>query len=156
MMNSYRVGVLCLLSAAILWSQDSTEKSMIFPDLVENLASSGSGRFLVVAVKGEPALQIYDAEQEKVVREIPLLPGKAVMAVGGERLVISYAENDLLQSWNLATGTKVASGRNPCPGPLSYVAVSADGTQVLVRGRARESDSSTSGTPIRLLKLPRT
>jgi hypothetical protein len=70
---------------------------------VDDAAVGGGGRYLILRLAGKKKLAVFDVQEGKVARELPLLEEPAHFAAGAARLVVVYPGAKLIQLWDLAT-----------------------------------------------------
>jgi hypothetical protein len=73
---------------------------------VADTTVGGAGRYLILRLAGKKKLGVFDVQQGKVTRELPLLEEDCQIAAGAERLVVVYPAGKLLQLWSLKTFEK--------------------------------------------------
>jgi hypothetical protein len=78
-----------------------------------DVAVGGGGRYLVLKLAGKKKLAVFDVQQGKVARELPLLEEEAHIAAGATRLVVIYPGAKLLQLWDLGTLERERSAALP-------------------------------------------
>jgi hypothetical protein len=70
---------------------------------VADVAVGGGGRYLVYSLKGQKKLAVFDVQEGKVVKEVPLPEEQASFTAGARQLVVASPGQRLLTLWNLAT-----------------------------------------------------
>jgi serine/threonine-protein kinase len=85
------------------------------PGAVADVAVGGGGRYLVFHL--ERSLAVFDVQEGKVVRQLPLAEEHAHFAAGATRLVVLYPGARLLQTWDLTRFAKERSA--PFPGSMA-------------------------------------
>ncbi len=98
------------------------------PGIASDIAVGGGGRYLVLCLPKLKKLAIFDVNEAKIARYIPLSDDKVVYAAGLDKLVIGLTEKGILERWNLQTGEKELT--RPAPG-------GADVTKVLMGSASR-------------------
>jgi len=84
------------------------------PGPVIDAKMAGGGQYLVLQIEGLAGVVIYDAHAAKVVKTIQLPSDDFMIAAGGATLLISFSENNLLQSWNINGFRKLNSRLGTC------------------------------------------
>jgi hypothetical protein len=84
---------------------------------VADVAVGGGGRFLILHLAGVKKLAVFDVEQARVVKALPVTENAVRFAAGATRLVLLYPSARLLQVWNLSTLEKERSA--PLPADLA-------------------------------------
>ena len=72
------------------------------PGGIDQMATGGSGRFLIAHIKKTNSLNVIDLVKKKVVKQISV-PEKCCFAAGESKLLIAIAKQNLLQRWDLKT-----------------------------------------------------
>src|SRR5262249_1625461 len=95
----------------------------------------GGGRFLLLHLPRERKLAVFDANEAKVVKYLPVPEDKPLLAAGRDQLVVGLPESNVLQRWSLATFEREAAVPAPQPGALKALAMgSATAGPLLVVG----------------------
>jgi S1-C subfamily serine protease len=84
---------------------------------VDDVAVGGGGRYLVLHLSGKKKLAIFDVQEGKVAKELPLAEEPCHFAAGAERLVVIYPNAKLIQQFSLKTFEREKS--NVLPGSLT-------------------------------------
>ena len=84
------------------------------PGAVADVAVGGGGRFLIFRLA--KSLAVFDVQEGKVAKQLPLAEEDAHFAAGATRLVVLYPSAQLIQVWDLTTFVKERSA--PFPGSL--------------------------------------
>jgi len=96
------------------------------PGATAGLLAARSGRLIVAPMVSPPGLVVYDADAKRVVRTIDLPSANIVAAAGGERAVVFFPENRLLSTYDLGTGTRLATGSFTLQGSIQRLVMGAD------------------------------
>jgi hypothetical protein len=91
------------------------------PSPIANIALAGSGSLIVVRFKDKPILGVYSIIEKKFIKFIKLVKPNFIFAAGGDIAVIYTPEIDLFSSYNLYTGKKVKTKKNPHGGRVLYL-----------------------------------
>jgi S1-C subfamily serine protease len=75
----------------------------VLPGPVTDACVGGGGRYLIFRTAGTRAAAVFDVQQGKVAKEIPLSEDGCHIAASANRLVIVYPNAKLIQLWSLAT-----------------------------------------------------
>jgi len=89
---------------------------------LEDLTVGYVGRYLILHLKALHQLAVFDVNQAKVVKEIPLEDDEILIAAGIERLVIVQREKRTIDCWMLTDFTRAYS--KPIPHGQEIVAIS--------------------------------
>jgi hypothetical protein len=88
---------------------DAPEISTKTPNHITDLAIAGDGNYLVVRTENFNGLMVYDAAQGKFAQSIRLPTEDFIFAAGGDTALVYVPDNNILTTFNLATGAKVKS-----------------------------------------------
>jgi hypothetical protein len=83
------------------------------PSPVGGLCFGGGGRFLIMHLQKERKLAIFDVNEAKVVKYLPVPEGQVFFAAGLEKLIVALPTSQALQRWSLRTLEWEATV--PCP-----------------------------------------
>lgn len=112
-----------------------TEVEVPLPDVVTDLRVAGGGRYLVLRF-GSASLGLFDLTSLQVEHRFPVWLDSSLFAAGGQRLVTYRPDTDLLEVFDLTTGTSVTSFSNPLPGEIGALVMGrSNGRTALVRSR---------------------
>jgi hypothetical protein len=91
--------------------EDREERAL--PSSIDDVCVGRGGRFLFLHLPRERKLAIFDANEAKVVKYLPLAEDKVAFAAGLDLLIVGYPNSNVLQRWSLTTFEKEATV--PCP-----------------------------------------
>ncbi len=91
----------------------AAKEEVLLPGPVADACVGGGGRYLIFRTTGKRALAVFDIQQAKLAKEIPLSEDVAHIASGATRLVIVYPNAKLIQLWNLTTLARERSAQLP-------------------------------------------
>jgi hypothetical protein len=129
---------------------DRLECPLPFP--VDRVVTGGNGRYLILHADKLRKLAVFDVNQARVVKELPLPEGEVHVAAGMDRLVV-ILPGGLLQRWSLATLERETTVILPVRGPLKSVAMgSASNGPLLLLQRDGPLDNFESD-PLALIDL---
>ncbi|MBN9120563.1 MAG: hypothetical protein J0I06_15660, partial [Planctomycetes bacterium] len=103
---------------------------------VAEVCVGGGGRFLIVTLPKVKQVAIFDANQSKVVKHLPMAAERALIAAGADQLVVGYPDNNVIQRWSLTTFEKEASAGSPVEGTLAALCMGSDSRGPLYVGTA--------------------
>jgi predicted Zn finger-like uncharacterized protein len=95
------------------------------PGSIADVCAGGGGRFLFLHLPRERKLAVFDANEAKVVKYLPLAEDSVSFAAGLEQLIIAYPGSNVLQRWNLNTFEKEATVPCPVQGTIGNVVMGA-------------------------------
>jgi hypothetical protein len=156
-----RLSLRALVLAAVFASPAPTcaaDDETKLPAKCEQCQIAGSGRYLVLKLKGTRALSVYDATTQKL-SALEISEDDIVFAAGGDTVLVYLKEANELQSWNIPTAKMVkAKGFADKPNVQTLVMGHSRGDLALVRmGRAPTGglgqDSLIDTTEIRLTQI---
>jgi hypothetical protein len=103
------------------------------PAKCEECQIAGGGRFLVMKLKDTRALNVYDANTQKL-STLDISEDDIVFGAGGDTVLVYLKEANELQSWSLTTGKMVkAKGFADKPNVLAIVMGHSRGNLALMR-----------------------
>jgi hypothetical protein len=70
---------------------------------IADVAVGGGGRYLILHLPTLRQLAVFDVNQAKVVKRLPLPDGPVKFAAGLEQLIVALPDSRMLQRWNLTT-----------------------------------------------------
>ncbi len=99
------------------------------PSAVDDVCVGGGGRFLFLRLPHEHKVAVFDANEAKIVKYLPLAEDGGVFTAGREELIVALPLSNVLQRWSLATFEKEATVASPMRGALADVVMgsSSDG-----------------------------
>lgn len=90
------------------------QQEIKLPGVMSDLVAGGRGRFLVLYLKKQQQIAIYDANEVKIVKTIPLETDDALIAAGADAFVIADRAAKKLERWSFASLEKESEA--PYPG----------------------------------------
>lgn len=110
---------------------------------VHDVAVGGGGRYLILHVPSKRKLAVFDAEEARVVKELPTPEEHVRFAAGMESLLVVLPGQNLLQRWSLKTLERETMARLPPGMAVTDVSMgsASDGPLFVARGR------NSSGEP---------
>ena len=103
------------------------------PGIASDIAVGGGGRYLVLHLPKLKKLAIFDVNEAKITRYVPLTEDKVVYAAGLEKLVVGLTAKGILERWDLQTGEKELTRSSPGAADIGRVLIgSASRGPVLV------------------------
>jgi hypothetical protein len=82
---------------------DADTVTRTFPDTIRNVVRGGGGRFLILHLPKLRQLAVFDVNQAKVVKYLPVASDNVQIAAGMTKLVLVYPDTKIVQRWNLLT-----------------------------------------------------
>ena len=98
---------------------DHTEISL--PGNVTNVAVGGGGRFLILHLAQLRKLAVFDVNEAKIVKYIPLPEDEVCMTAGIDKLIIGLPQANAFQRWSLQTLEREVTVPNPLKGGITDV-----------------------------------
>ncbi len=89
---------------------------------IADVVVGGGGRFLILAVPRQKVVDVFDVQEARIVRSIPVL-GDVKIAAGRDKLLIVYPGEVRVQRWSLTTFTFEAETTFVMKAPLREVAM---------------------------------
>jgi hypothetical protein len=111
-------------------------KTVPLPSTAADCVVGGEGRFLIFQLPQSRQAAILDVNEARIVKYLPLLEDKALLAAGMTRLVIVYPEKRQIQRWNLTTFEKETTLAVPVLGNVrqALMGCASEGPLVLTAG----------------------
>jgi serine/threonine protein kinase len=91
----------------------AAENSIKTPDLIADAVVAGGGKWVVLKMETMPVLAVYDADTQNIVKLLRLPSANFLYAAGGDKVLIYYPENNLLQTWDLNSFQQLKTKPNP-------------------------------------------
>lgn len=79
------------------------------PGTIADVCVGGGGRFVILHLAKDRKLAVFDANEAKVVKYLPLTDDRVVFAAGIDKLVVAYPSSGILQRWSLTTFEREAT-----------------------------------------------
>ena len=94
---------------------------------ISDVVAGGGGRYLLVLLKAERKLAVFDLSAVEVVKTIPLSSSNALIAGGASKFLVAYPDEKRLERWDLATLAQEGDS-HPLPfvGQLKQVVMGSD------------------------------
>src|SRR5262249_34530620 len=80
---------------------DKTTVSL--PSSIADVCVGGGGRFLILHLPRQRNLAIFDVNEGKVVKYLPVADDRVLFAAGMNKLLVVLPDKNLIQRWSLAT-----------------------------------------------------
>jgi hypothetical protein len=72
------------------------------PGTVRDVCVGGSGRYLVLHLANERKLAVFDANEARVVKYLPLADDRVLFAAGSDKLMVLLPDRNQVQRWSLS------------------------------------------------------
>ena len=96
-------------------------EELVTPSAIGDLCVGGGGRFLILYLPKDRKLAIFDANEAKIVKYLPLPEDDAVLAAGLDKLIVALPASNILQRWNLKTFEREAMAPAPIKDKIGNV-----------------------------------
>lgn len=83
------------------------------PGVVRDIVVGGGGRFVIVSIPDKRQIAVFDVNEAKVVKYLPIPDDDAILAAGMEKLIVCLPNSNVIQRWNLRTLEREVTA--PCP-----------------------------------------
>lgn len=117
------------------------------PSDISNVAIGGGGRFLILHLSQMRKLAIFDVNEAKIVKYLPVTEDEISFTAGIDELIVALPESNAFQRWSLRTFESEATVPNPVPTTIADVVMgNASSGPLLVnysRARAIGGDGTT-------------
>lgn len=97
--------------------QDTVELKL--PDTADDVVVGGGGRYLIFHLPRTRQLAVFDAEEAKVVKYLPVAEDDIKMAAGLDKLIVALPSSNVFQRWDLTTFKKEVAVPNPLTGTVT-------------------------------------
>jgi hypothetical protein len=113
---------------------DSEERRL--PSTVHDLTIGGGGRFVILSLPATRQIAVFDVNEAKVVKYLPLAEDRAVLAAGLDKLFVCLPDANVIQRWSLRTFQRDLTVASPLKGRLSGACMgwASDGPLLLFTG----------------------
>ena len=94
----------------------------MLPSTVEDACFGGGGRFFILHLPKERKLAIFDVNEARIVKYLPLADDNIRFAAGMDKLFVVYIDKNLIQRFSLATFEKEVLVPLPVEGQVKSIA----------------------------------
>jgi hypothetical protein len=112
--------------------QDKEERPL--PSAMATLCSGGGGRFLLLHLPRERKLAVFDVNEAKVTKYLPVGEDDIKFAAGRDKLIVYLPTANVFQRWDLKTLEKEATVTSPAKGAVRTIAMGSASAGPLVVG----------------------
>lgn len=77
--------------------------AVALPGIAESVIVGGGGRFLILDIPSEKQIAIFDVNEAKVVKSIPVAEDRPVIAAGMSKLFLVFPKTKITHRWDLLT-----------------------------------------------------
>lgn len=124
------------------------------PDLVADVAVGRGGQLLLLYLQKTRKIAVYDVNQAKIVKYLPVSADNALLAAGMDTLIVLASSENVIEHWSLTTLTRDKAQVFPLKGVVKCLALGsasygpllvnhADGTDALARAHYTFLDLQT-------------
>jgi hypothetical protein len=129
--------------------------SVTLPGQVGNLCVGGGGRFLILHLPQTHQLAVFDVNEAKVVKYLPITEERVLLAAGMEKLVVVLPDKNLILRWSLTTFQREVIAAVPLSGKVNAVCMgSASAGPLLLTVEGGPTAAFLDIMTMRLLDLP--
>jgi len=129
------------------------KESRPLPGTVGAVALGGGGRFLFLHLPAQRQLAVFDVNEAKVVKYLPVAEDNPKFAAGAEKLVVYLPGANVLQRWDLATLEREVTVTNPVSGTVHVLLLGSASRGPLVIGAAGGGRGLTFLDPLTFKEL---
>ena len=104
------------------------------PATVRDLCVGGGGRFLILHLAQRRQLAVFDANEARVAKYLPVAEDNVLFAAGMDKLLIAYPARNVLQRWNLTTFERELTATLPVPGTVNALCMGSASNGPLLIG----------------------
>jgi predicted Zn finger-like uncharacterized protein len=103
------------------------------PGAVHDVCVGGGGRFLILHLPDQRQLGVFDCNEAKIVKYLPLAEDNVLFAAGMTKLLVVLPDKNLIQRWDLTTLQREVTVPLPIPGKVCSVVMGSacDGALIL-------------------------
>jgi hypothetical protein len=113
--------------------EDTTKVQL--PSAVQNVCIGGGGRFIILHLAREHKLAIFDANEARVVKYLPLTEDRILFAAGMDKLLVVLPDKNVVQRWSLITFEREVAAPLPVQGNVTAIGMgSATNGPLLLSG----------------------
>ena len=106
------------------------------PHTVDDVTVGGAGRFLIFRLPKLHQLAVFDANEAKVVKYLPLAEDGAKIAAGLDKLIVALPASHALERWSLTTFEKEVTVPSPVNGSVAKMLMGSATRGPLILGTA--------------------
>jgi hypothetical protein len=99
----------------------SDREELALPGSVADVRVGGGGRYLIFSLPSRRQLAIFDANEARIVKYLPLAEDDARFAAGIDKLIVALPGANILQRYDLTTFEREATVQSPVAGTLQMV-----------------------------------
>ncbi len=126
------------------------DKSEIkLPGNVSDACTGGGGRFLILHIADKRLLAVFDVNEAKVAKFLPLSADTVRFAAGMNKLIVAYPDQNILDRYDLTSFQKEGSGPCPLDGTVRHLAMGSASAGPLLVDYAKKGTGG--GTPVAYL-----
>ena len=85
------------------------------PSAVQRSCAGGGGRYLILHLPQQRKLAVFDSNEAKIVKYLPVAEDTVYFAAGLDKLFVGLPSNNVLQRWDLKTFEKEVTVASPVP-----------------------------------------
>lgn len=97
--------------------QDSEEREL--PSTVHDMILGGGGRFIILTLPKTQKIAIFDVNEAKIVKYLPMAESGAIVAAGMDKLFVCLPNAGVIQRWSLRTFERDLLVPSPLKGNLT-------------------------------------
>ncbi len=109
-------------------------QTVALPATVRDLCVGGGGRFLILHLAQRRQLAVFDANQARVVKYLPVAEDHVLFAAGMDKLLVAYPARNVLQRWNLTTFEREVTATLPVSGTVNALCMGSASNGPLLVG----------------------
>ena len=121
------------------------------PGSASNICVGGGGRFLIFHLPQQRQLAIFDVNEAKVVKYLPVAEDNILFAAGMDKLMVILPDKQLIQRWNLRTLEREVTAQLPINEKIYTVAMGSASDGALILGGP--GLNGHAGLPLRFLDI---
>ncbi len=123
-------------------------QTVALPATVRDLCVGGGGRFLILHLAQRRQLAVFDANQARVVKYLPVAEDNVLFAAGMDKLLVAYPARNVLQRWNLTTFEREVAATLPVSGTVNALCMGSASNGPLLVGLGNNDPRGGSSSAV--------
>ncbi len=108
-------------AASLFQKYKGEQQELKLPEKVSDVVLAGGGRYLLIQMGAAKQLAVFDVNQAKIVKTLPLLSDKVKIAAGAEKFIVIEPDQHIIERWSLTTFEREKVSQTPFSGILKAV-----------------------------------
>jgi hypothetical protein len=131
---------------------NAEQEERALPGVVRDIVLGGGGRFVIMAIPDKRQVAVFDVNEAKVVKYLPIPEDDAILAAGMEKLFVCLPNANVVQRWNLRTLERELTAPSPVTGSMKAATMgwSSGGPLLLISDQKSEFIDPITLKPLEL------